>query len=270
MTPNLKFKDFRNSLGLSQIELAAKLGVSQGTVGDIERGRIRISKNVKSKIIKKFDIEAGYFETDLQSKNIELKQGSETGYRQGFNETEELLRRSKDRSENRRFDASKHVDAATLTDDEILKIFADRKGGVIVKNIPPERGEVLSKIFEKQRVVAEKVILTLASENTSFKDFRRAILAIQSFQDLLDNTRNNPEINKLVKIEVSARHYATLPFKEFKFNLNEDFSQFKPYLNIFLELAKAMKAFADAVKEIPTEIMDVDLEEYENYLALNS
>jgi transcriptional regulator with XRE-family HTH domain len=84
MTPNKKFKDLRKSLALSQIEFAAKIGVSQGTIADIERGRIGISKRVKEKIIEKMNIEAGYFDNENQLDNIDKKQGDEAGGKQGM------------------------------------------------------------------------------------------------------------------------------------------------------------------------------------------
>lgn len=84
MRPNLKFKKLRESLSLSQAAFAAKLGVSQGTIGDIERGRIGISKNVQSKIIEKINLQIGYFDSEKSIKNEEMKQGSEIGWKQGF------------------------------------------------------------------------------------------------------------------------------------------------------------------------------------------
>lgn len=84
MEPNLKFKQLRETLSLSQSEFAAKIGVSQGTIGDIERGRIGISKNVKSKLIEKFGIEIGYFIEEKDAKTVDMKQGTEIGSNQGL------------------------------------------------------------------------------------------------------------------------------------------------------------------------------------------
>lgn len=84
MTPNVEFKQFRKELNLTQMELAEALGVTQGTITDIERGRIKVSKNVKAKIFEKYSIEAGYFKDGIKVKNTVLKQGDETGGRQGI------------------------------------------------------------------------------------------------------------------------------------------------------------------------------------------
>jgi len=84
MEPNLKFKKLRETLNLSQTAFASKIGVSQGTIGDIERGRIGISKNIKSKLIEKLGIEIGYFEHENEEKNAETKKGAEIGLKQGF------------------------------------------------------------------------------------------------------------------------------------------------------------------------------------------
>jgi DNA-binding XRE family transcriptional regulator len=83
MEPNLKFKELRKGLKLSQIEFAKKTGVSQGTITDIERGRIGVSKSMRRKIKDTFGVESGYFDTVLQVKNTVLNQGAEPGLNQG-------------------------------------------------------------------------------------------------------------------------------------------------------------------------------------------
>lgn len=83
MEPNTKFKNFRKSLNLNQTEFAHKLKVSQGTITDIERGRIGVSKRVKNKITEIFSIDSGYFDIEKSVKNNEINQGIESGYNQG-------------------------------------------------------------------------------------------------------------------------------------------------------------------------------------------
>lgn len=83
MEPNVKFKEMRKGLGLNQSEFAAKIDVSQGTITDIERGRIGVSKRVRKKITEIFGIESGYFNEIKQLKNNELNQGTESGSNQG-------------------------------------------------------------------------------------------------------------------------------------------------------------------------------------------
>jgi len=84
MKPNVKFTELRKRLGPSQSEFANKIGVSRSTIADIERGRIRVSKRVRSKIVEKFNVEIGYFDTEKSVNNVEIKQGVEIGSRQGF------------------------------------------------------------------------------------------------------------------------------------------------------------------------------------------
>jgi len=83
MEPNLKFREMRKGLNLSQVDFAAKIGVSQGTITDVERGRIGVSKKLKSKIKEIFGIESGYFDTVLQLKKTVLNQGIKSGLNQG-------------------------------------------------------------------------------------------------------------------------------------------------------------------------------------------
>lgn len=73
-TPNDTFRIFRRGLGLSQTDLASKLSVSQGTITDIERGRIGVSKRIVKKINDVFKVD--YFEvegkiTNLKKENTE-------------------------------------------------------------------------------------------------------------------------------------------------------------------------------------------------------
>lgn len=267
MEPNIKFIELRKSKNLSQVEFAQIIGVSQGTIGDIERGRIGISKNVKSKIIEKFDIEAGYFDSENQERNIELKQGIETGWRQGFENNSTQY--AKDKIE-KFLGKPKKVNALNLTDQQILSISANKKSNVYVQNITPERQQALLKLFDKQKVIAEKVLNSLANENTDFDEFRNAILAIQSFENLLNNIIDCRDINRLIKIEDSAKNYPMVIFSDFKATLNADFLKIKPYAHIFSDLAKAMKTFANKALEIPNELIGIDEQEFTEYIALNS
>ena len=56
MTINKRFKDFRKGLKLTQVQLAEMLKVSQGTITDIERGRIGVSDKVAKATFEKFPI----------------------------------------------------------------------------------------------------------------------------------------------------------------------------------------------------------------------
>lgn len=50
MIPNRTFREYRKSKGLTQVAFAARIEMSQGVITDIERGRIKTSKKVCSKI----------------------------------------------------------------------------------------------------------------------------------------------------------------------------------------------------------------------------
>lgn len=45
-----KFKQIRIDLNLTQVEMASKLLVKQGTISDIERSRIGVSKKITQKL----------------------------------------------------------------------------------------------------------------------------------------------------------------------------------------------------------------------------
>lgn len=83
MQPNFRFKKFREDRTLTQLELSKHLGISRSLIADIERGSTGISKRVMSKLVKKFDIESGYFDAPVKEKNNEVNQGNESGYNQG-------------------------------------------------------------------------------------------------------------------------------------------------------------------------------------------
>ena len=72
MKPNLLFKNFRKSLSLTQLELANELGVSQGSITDIERGRFGVSSSLEKKLKDKYGIEVGYFNAKIQHENTTL------------------------------------------------------------------------------------------------------------------------------------------------------------------------------------------------------
>ncbi len=78
----LRIKDIRINNNLTQIEMAKSLGISQGMLSDIERGRIEPSRNVLLQIIDKFDIDANWLMTG------ETREESET-------QTEIILERLK-------------------------------------------------------------------------------------------------------------------------------------------------------------------------------
>lgn len=128
----------------------------------------------------------------------------------------------------------------------------------------------LNKEFEKQKVVSEKVISVLSTENQLYNEFRKDIIAIVNFENILDNISYCNEIYELISITDSARRYKNTSFLQFKDALTNDFMKFKPYLKIFSELAESMKAFADKARKLPTDLTGIDKAEFDEYLTLNS
>lgn len=60
---NERLKKIREHYGLTQIEMADKLKVTQGTVSDIERGRIGVSNKFAGKVFAAFDVNKNWFYT---------------------------------------------------------------------------------------------------------------------------------------------------------------------------------------------------------------
>lgn len=83
MQPDKDFILLRKRLGPSQVEFAEKIGVSRSTIADIERGRIRVSKRVKAKIVEIFPKESGYFDIKISRRVVKKTQGNESGLYQG-------------------------------------------------------------------------------------------------------------------------------------------------------------------------------------------
>lgn len=265
MKPNKKFQELRKLKGPSQLEFAGKLGVSRSLIADIERGKANLSKKIMSKITQVFDIQPGYFLTDVNKNLPNFIQGIDTGFTQ--EDIVQMRKNAKDRINKLR--ASKLVDAETLSDGEILMIYGDKNSTIALKNISEERQQKLNKLREKQKVIAEKAIGTFAEESATYREFKNSILAIQSFENLLNNIIYCSEINELIKVDESAWAYANLPFSSFIEFLKADFERIEPYSHIFLSLANAMKSFAEQAFNIPNEIIGIDGAEFTEYLAMN-
>ena len=248
MIPNTRFIELRKRLGPSQTDFAANVGVARSTIADIERGRIKVSKRVKNKIVEKFRDEAGYFDTEKIDISVELKQGVETGVKQGF-------------------------DDFTMPEDqrEIFKKHADRR----IKELTAtyhvsDIDKITLKLFEKQKVISEKVINSLLSENANYKLFRSSILAISNFEDMFNEITYSNLLNDLVRIQDMSRKYIdNETVADVKSAVVNDFHKFEPYISVLLDLAKAMEKFVTQVRDLE-EVFDIDKADCNNYLSLLS
>ena len=80
---NQRLKQVREALKMKQKEFAERLSIKQGTLSDIERGRISVSAKISDALIQNFDVNAGWLHTgvgDIFNYNL---QGGNAGVMQG-------------------------------------------------------------------------------------------------------------------------------------------------------------------------------------------
>ena len=248
MEPNNSFIMLRKRLGPSQAEFAEKVGVSRSTIADIERGSIKVSKRVRTKIIEKFEHEVGNLFSQNIDNNVDLKEGIKGGLKEDFYDFT--------MPENER---------------EIFLKYADRrikelKAAYHVNDIDKKT----LKLFEKQKVISEKVINSLLSENENYKLFRSSILAISNFEDMFNEITYSNLLNDLVRIQDMSRKYIDIEtVADVKSAVVNDFHKFEPYISVLLDLAKAMEKFVTQVRDLE-EVFDIDKADCNNYLSLLS
>lgn len=265
--PNKVF-ELRKRLNLSQSAFADKIGVSQGTIGDIERGRIRISKNVQSKIFDKIDIEAGYFDSENESKKSDLKQGIETGYKQGFTLKSSIVNLDLD-DNSTESSVTKRVDASNLSFDEVVNLIKEKGGEIIFLNMPQNTIDKLDQLFEEQRFITEKAIVHLQRNNKDFADFKATMEAIKTFHKKFYNLES-VLTDMLFNSNDIARENLTKSLAETKEYILKVFQPMKEFTPIYNTLAKAMKNFAISAKAIPFDVSSISIKEIDDYLELNS
>ncbi len=100
-----QLKKVRKRLSYSQKDFAESLGIKQGTLSDIERGRIGVSPKVSKALFEKFKVNEGWFFTNegeiFKVKNYNLK-GSNEGLNEGFSdEIDQIFELNKKRFEER-------------------------------------------------------------------------------------------------------------------------------------------------------------------------
>jgi transcriptional regulator with XRE-family HTH domain len=73
MIENERFKIIRKELGFNQEELANAINIKQGSISDIERGKVNVSDNIKYKLNKILNVNIEYIEKGLEPKLFEAK-----------------------------------------------------------------------------------------------------------------------------------------------------------------------------------------------------
>ncbi|CAN5258000.1 hypothetical protein BH09BAC2_BH09BAC2_00460 [soil metagenome] len=259
----------RNLTNLSQTDFAKKVGVSQGMISDIERGKIPISTKIKTKIIENIGFKSGVLKGVDVSKYLEVNQGSDSGSNQG-NDGKIRFLSPDGRMLEYEFEKHDRIEAGRLSFNEIVQILTDRAGEVILLNIPDEMNKRLSQLYDKQRFVTEKAIEALCTERNNFKEFKDNLQAIITFQNVLENIINCTEITDIFTARGAARHSLTMNLPETKAAIASNFKVIEPFAPIFKSLAQSMKTFADKARTIPQSITGIDKGEFDNYIELNS
>lgn len=60
VTPGERLKRIRHSLGMSQDELATKMGYEKSSIGNAESGRTKLSSNLIVSLVKTFNVNVEY------------------------------------------------------------------------------------------------------------------------------------------------------------------------------------------------------------------
>lgn len=231
---NTEFKTFRQNLKLTQTELAAKLSVSQGTITDIERGRIGVSKKVIAKIKETFNIlyneNAGTNTEYFGNKNTEKMQGEYAGGDAGGGQDSRYSERFK----------------------------AEMKG--IVNSIDKQFSEIetrdkftrqnfneLKDISKKKAKYNELFFKELAKENELLYDTYNSLNSILEFKFTLENLEDSDITGILLLFEshYSNHDFSTaLPnYKEYKQIRETELAKLLPFAEIFKNLSNAIEIF---------------------------
>lgn len=99
MTVGTKIKQLREKKGFSQPDLAFKLGISQGTLCNIESGDTKkIDFLLMDKICKEFDVDYEYFTSPVSLKQINRdKATGYLGHNQNFTVSDKLIEQYEER-----------------------------------------------------------------------------------------------------------------------------------------------------------------------------
>lgn len=71
MTENQRLKVIRGYLAFTQSQLAERVGLKQGSYADVERGKVKVSGDIKRKLEKEFSINVTWLETGVGNMIIE-------------------------------------------------------------------------------------------------------------------------------------------------------------------------------------------------------
>ncbi len=230
MEPNLKFKEYRKSLGLTQIEFADELGVTQGTITDIERGKVNVSKNVKKKIIEKYGAEVGDFTVLNTAKNTVLKEGVERGVKEGLDKENAYYSTLK--GENKAiYDTFKLIEklsTGNLKTAEIQQLAIDEAAKLADKRL-------YNYLLSTREIINNRSDLNEVRYLVSYFD--------QALQTVIKVFKNN--YDNLLEDEIKAVDY-----QEFRDKRIENLSKLKHYAAPLKSLHEAMLKFITAFEDI--------------------
>jgi transcriptional regulator with XRE-family HTH domain len=188
---NGRFKELRKSLGLKQGQLASAIDIKQGTVSDIERGRIGVSQKVIKKLSENLSVSEIWLYTgtgEMIIGNNDILKGSNEGMMKGFyntrplnspelagreNDTEwlSLLAECNDLQKEIRFFYDRIVDVQILITNELsVKIkggFAAKYGDIMNEVLLDDNG-----MFRVHTSTKEELMMLKVDLQTLIKMFR--------------------------------------------------------------------------------------------------
>lgn len=229
--PNKKFVELRKKLSLSQVDLAKQLSVSQGTITDIERGRIGVSKRVVKKLLEVFGQKSVELRVHINEINNEKIQEKKLGYGQGnaLNPSEKGFRGEQksivdiyNMVERLYSKDLNSIDRQKLIENEVLKL-EDKTLSYYIrssKEIQKERPELVE--------AHELVMMSLEDTYTLFN------IVHTYFQNIL----NTPQFTD---------------YENFKIKRVENFEKQLQYKDILKPLSKALNKFLKDFEEFDTK-----------------
>lgn len=257
-----KILKLRKAMNHTQLEFADKIGISRSTLADIERGGIPISKRVKSKLSNFLDIESGYFEGDKTAKNTHLNQVSESGLNQLL---EIVIMKNEAAQKEEQNKISKATSSVKMVDFD--KIYGDQ---ALAPKAHNEDSGINHNVYEKQLLISEMAVKNLSNQSTEYTQFRKAMISIQGFQNILDNLSHSAEINKLIRLDHITRYHLGHKYVDLIEALNSKFELFRPHISHFIELSDSLKSFAEAASHIPESILGIDPDEFKDFTEINT
>lgn len=212
-----RFKTVRKECGLTQKEIAEIMNVSQGTVTDIERGKIGLSKKNAKSLEENTIINTGWIYTGIGEKYSKKIQGKNTGYDTGFgkksiNETQkEMMQEEMITNVNIRLLRDALTLYSTYSTEAIRVLPEDLK----------ELNAVLSALFVKTQNISEMLVSS---------KIRQAIDVENRFDDFFNEERDLPNFETYINNKTSALK-SLLEYKNAFKRIFEDLQYYQDILN---------------------------------------